>query len=79
MNDINLEELATNFMADYTGAVESDGFESARVWADKRLAEITKGLDEEHTNSLVALIAPKLNEFLNKEMKEADAVETEEV
>lgn len=72
MNDINLKEVADNFMADYIGAVESDGLEAARNWADTRLAEITKTLDEEHCNALVALIAPKLNAFLNAEIKAAD-------
>lgn len=72
MNDI--EEIVENFMADYTAAVEVDGNQVANAWADKRIQELTKDLNEEEQAHFVKLVTPKLQAIMQAAIKELDEV-----
>lgn len=75
----NIVEIVDNFMADYTAAVEVDGGQVANAWADKRIQELTKDLNEEEQNHFVKLLTPKLQAVMQSAIKELEeAVEETE-
>lgn len=69
----NIQELVDNFIADYIGAVEVDGSQVANAWADARVQEITKDLNEEEQNHFVKLVTPKLQAIMQEAIKELEA------
>lgn len=75
----NIEQLVENFMADYTGALDTDGGQVANAWADKRIQELTKDLNEEEQNHFVKVLTPKLQAVMQSAIKELEeAVEETE-
>lgn len=75
----NIEQLVENFMADYIGALDTDGGQVANAWADKRIQELTKDLNEEEQNHFVKVLTPKLQAVMQSAIKELEeAVEETE-
>jgi diphthamide biosynthesis methyltransferase len=65
----NIEEQVQSFMDEYTANVAEHGLEKGNAFANERLIELSRDMDEETAAAFTAAARKPLNEFLNTVME----------